>query len=71
VTTPSAQPSAARVDDQLTHTVCSFCNPDRALCGKDMTGRVWLPWDGYPDDCIVCDELAEPHVGNCTGRRDG
>lgn len=63
---PETAPAAG--DDHLTHIACRICVPDIALCGKDMTGCPWLPWDGSPDDCVVCEDLALPHVESCEGR---
>lgn len=52
-------------DDDLIHVTCSLCRPDAALCGKDMTGRPKVPWDDYPDDCLVCADLSLPHAQGC------
>lgn len=66
----TAEPEACALetgyrDDSLVHVVCSLCNPDAALCGKDMTGRPEVPWDDYPDDCLVCADLSLPHAQGC------
>ncbi len=42
--------------ERLTHVTCDYHEPDRALCGKDMTGT---PGTEYPEGevCVVCWEL--------------
>lgn len=65
LTAPISMP-LAEADDDLVHTVCSGCDPDLALCGKDMTGREWLAPVGYPDDCVVCDDLNDAHQCDTT-----
>lgn len=59
-------PTAAPTDSgaRLVHVVCS-CTPEDALCGEDMTGRPSVPWQDYPDDCLVCADLAERGCQNC------
>lgn len=53
------QPVAETVDDGdgLRHDIC--CDPNRGLCGADMSTGLWV--DGYdadsPENCIVCEEL--------------
>jgi hypothetical protein len=33
-------------------------NPDEALCGKDVTGEVWVT-DDFPITCAKCLEIEE------------
>lgn len=46
---------------ELDHIFCT-CNPNLAICGKDITDEIdlsiFLEWEDYTDDtCIVCMEL--------------
>lgn len=41
--------------DSLLHYVCMICNPDRSLCGTDLTDADWCDEDD--GSCVVCDEL--------------
>lgn len=54
-------------DDGLVHTFC--CDPDRALCGKDVSGEPVTACIESPDDCVVCEDLAAGPCGaeGCTG----
>ncbi|HEX8744525.1 MAG TPA: hypothetical protein VF712_15470 [Thermoleophilaceae bacterium] len=64
---PDAPTQAPRLDaggprnegEKLCHLVEAH-EPDRALCGKDVTGYPWNPPWPY---CVVCLDLAEglPH----------
>lgn len=53
------RPTAERLDDDDiggTHLFC--CDPDRSLCGLDMTG--WESTGQENDtDCAVCADLSE------------
>lgn len=69
VETLPQEPATATADHHLVHTVCSLEDPDRALCGKDMTGQDWAPWADYPDDCVVCETLALTHAESCDGEQ--
>jgi len=61
---PSATDTNADADD-LDHTVCG-CNPNRALCGTDVTNEPWIEYAGpTPDDCIVCTHLEFKPCQNC------
>lgn len=42
------------LDDLTTHIYC--CNPDRALCGHDVTDDPEVPGP-TPTDCVVCLDL--------------
>lgn len=39
--------------DNLDHWWC--CDPDRALCGADLTDHT----DGTDPDCVVCEDLLD------------
>ena len=55
--------------DDLIHTYCRYCGPDRALCGTDLTGaREIEPWEQGPL-CIVCDDLYDRPCLVCGRRR--
>lgn len=52
-------------DEDMLHVVCE-CNPDRALCGLDMSGHAIVDDPGpTPDDCIVCTDLDKYTCQNC------
>lgn len=40
-------------EDDLTHLFCS-CNPNRALCGTDLTEGEMVESVSPPEKCIVC-----------------
>lgn len=51
-------------DGDILHYYC--CNPDRAVCGKDLTGTEDV--DEIRDDdqlCVVCEELFEVPCKRC------
>ena len=50
-------------DDDLDHIVC--CDPNRALCGVDMTDVEWIEPGTEELECVVCEDLA----GSACGRR--
>lgn len=49
-------------DDDLIHTYC--CDPSRSLCGLtfDDDDIEW-PEGSYPNDCVVCEDLAGSPCG--------
>jgi hypothetical protein len=51
------RPSGLEVEDDetLDHLVC--CDPDRALCGADVSGYEWAEDVEEPEDCVVCIDL--------------
>lgn len=53
---PDAVSDAAAIE--LVHIYHSLCNPDRALCGVDLTGEE--DYEAGPEDspCVVCEELS-------------
>ncbi|GHG80526.1 hypothetical protein [Streptomyces griseocarneus] len=53
---PAAAPTTAMpTSDMISHTYC--CDPDRALCGLDLSG---MPPAGEGDQgCVVCVDLDE------------
>lgn len=44
--------------DDLDHVVCTCCDPDLALCGRDMTGTDWVD-DNQGLRCVVCADLQD------------
>lgn len=52
-TAASAPPS-----DEVTHVYC--CDPDRSLCGLDLTGTG--PARPGEQDCVVCADLDEADI---------
>ncbi len=50
-----AATGAGIADDGLLHLAC--CNPDKALCGADLTGVEITDQPPGPDDCVVCRDL--------------
>lgn len=53
LTLPVVEPDRADVDDDSAHIVC--CDPDRALCGEDVSRKDFI--DGPVDeerDCEPC-----------------
>jgi hypothetical protein len=43
-----------------THLYC--CNPDRALCGERLSGRLVAEHEDHAGDCVVCAGLAEMDI---------
>ncbi|WP_394436257.1 hypothetical protein [Streptomyces sp. SGAir0957] len=62
VTLTAPSPSAATsVGDEITHLYC--CDPNRAICGVDLTG---VPEVDEDENCVVCidpDEHPCPYCG--------
>ena len=50
-------------DDNLTHIVCH--DPNRAICGADVTEAKWVPPVDHDDDCLVCTELESNKCPEC------
>jgi hypothetical protein len=51
------------VDDRgPDETHCYCCNPDRALCGEWLTGRLVAEHEDHAGDCVVCHGLAEMDI---------
>lgn len=59
-TEPAPATTPAGTDEN--HIYC--CNPDRALCGTDLTGHTYLP-AGTAPTCVVCTDL-ENRYGPCS-----
>jgi hypothetical protein len=55
-------PGEPFTDDGADETHIYCCNPDRALCGEQLTGRLVAEDEDSDDDCIVCHGLAEMDV---------
>lgn len=58
MTTP-AETVAYRTEgsnDAIIHVWC--CDPDLALCGKDVSAEPEVP-DGFGIDCVVCIDLED------------
>lgn len=52
-------------DDELGHIFC-LCNPDIALCGKDITGdEIVYSWDDGILPCVVCEALEGVICSRC------
>ena len=51
----------------IIHTVCTFCSPDIALCGEDMSGDEYVDaaQDNDDDECVVCLDLEPLPCGRC------
>lgn len=61
-TTPAPTADTTDLNDRTTHVIC--CNPDRALCGHDVSDEPEVP-DGTGHDCIVCLDLEEQTCPRC------
>jgi len=62
-TATAPAPSPTNLGNPTVHVFC--CNPDRALCGHDVSNDPEVP-NPTPNDCIVCLDLEEqpcPHCG--------
>jgi hypothetical protein len=46
--------------DDETHLYC--CNPQRALCGVRLSGRLVAEHEDHAGDCVVCHGLAEMDI---------
>lgn len=61
------RPEKSRDGDDLSHVFCQ-CDPDLALCGRDITGEPksdevdWVPDE---DTCVVCDDLTDSLCPRC------
>lgn len=65
MTTPAPGPArhSTTTGDNLDHWWC--CDPDRALCGADLTGAD--DNDDIDPDCVVCEDLLDvPCRTGCT-----
>lgn len=51
-------------DADAIHIVC--CDPNRALCGEDVSGEEWVD-DGEPTTCITCEVIEELGIPSCGG----
>ena len=52
-------------DDELDHYYC-VCDPDRALCGRDISDmKECKEWSCDADLCVVCDDLATRPCERC------
>ncbi|MEU3160028.1 hypothetical protein ABZ753_21595 [Streptomyces griseoincarnatus] len=50
------------IDNETTHVFC--CDPDRALCGHDVSNDPEVP-NPTPNDCVVCLDLEEQPCPRC------
>jgi hypothetical protein len=65
-TTPARTATTTRNShDDTTHVFC--CNPDRALCGQDVSTEPEVPY-GVGHDCIVCLDLEDQPCSRCGTR---
>ena len=50
-------------DDDLTHIVCH--DPNRAICGADVSEAPWVPPSSYDNDCLVCLDIEHTSCPEC------
>lgn len=55
VCTEPADLTTGSGDNDLDHIVC--CDPNRALCGLDVTYVDWVEESAEEDECVVCVDL--------------
>lgn len=61
-TAPAPVATPTDLGNVTTHVFC--CNPDRALCGHDVSDHPEV--DGpTPNDCVVCLDLEEQPCPRC------
>jgi hypothetical protein len=64
VTAPAPERAATeQAADDLTHSVC-HCDPDRALCGTNVTDSEWAD-DDEELTCVVCLDLVDQPCPRC------
>jgi len=59
---PKVEPRQSSSDDDLDHLYC--CDPNRALCGSDLTDSPELA-DDEDENCVVCIDLDEQPCPDC------
>lgn len=64
-TCPATTPGDGDDDDNLAHFFC--CDPNRALCGSDLTRAEWDfdLTDDDPEACVVCVDLSRVKHRKC------
>ena len=59
-TIPKSAPKGPRHDGEKLCHIGEYADPDKALCGKDVTG---YPWDPPWPMCVVCVDLYDQGFG--------